>query len=169
MLLGIYNDLNLESLEAIKEKIRQANKSDVVLLNIGTDRCTGDSLGPLVGTFIENKIDIPIYGTLKETVTAKNISSIIEEIHSKYENPYIIAVDASLGNSKDVGNIKIEDTPLYPGRGLRKDIQPVGDISIYGIVNMNSDFNFLVLNNTKLSIVYEMAKRIEQILIYILK
>ena len=48
-----------------------------VLLCIGSDRVTGDSLGPMVGSPLEEryKKSIPVFGTLKMPVHALNLES----------------------------------------------------------------------------------------------
>src|SRR5690625_4719690 len=81
--------------------------SNVVILCIGTDRSTGDSLGPLTGTFL-NKLKpkhLDVYGTLHKPVHAVNLEEFICKIKQKYTNPFIIAVDASLGKSSSIGNL----------------------------------------------------------------
>ena len=47
----------------------------IIFICIGTDRSTGDSLGPLVGYKLQflNKSNIHIYGTLQSPIHAKNI------------------------------------------------------------------------------------------------
>src|SRR5690554_5205162 len=65
---------------------------EVIILCIGTDRSTGDCLGPLVGhklKLIQYK-NITTYGTLDNPVHAKNLSDIIQKIHDKHDRPFII-------------------------------------------------------------------------------
>ena len=110
----------------------------IIFLCIGTDRSTGDSLGPLVGYKLKffSRKGIDIYGNLEQPVHAKNITIAISNIKSTYENPYIIAIDASLGNIQNVGKIILENRPVNPGAALNKDLPSIGDLSITGIVNM---------------------------------
>ena len=64
---------------------------DVVILCIGTDRSTGDCLGPLVGhklKLIQYK-NIITYGTLDNPVHAKNLYEVIQEIDDKHDRPFI--------------------------------------------------------------------------------
>src|SRR5699024_10272688 len=70
-----------------------------IVLCIGTDRSTGDSLGPLTGTLLSNKElqHLVVYGTLHQPVHAMNLQETIHEIDQTFCNPYIIAVDAALG------------------------------------------------------------------------
>ena len=130
-----------------------------VLLCIGTDRSTGDCLGPLVGS----KIDLAqqdffaVYGTLDKPVHASNLKEKLAEIHSNYKKPFIIAVDACLGHIENVGCINLGDGSLQPGAGVNKDLPPVGQIHITGIVNVGGFMEYLVLQNTRLNLVMRLA------------
>jgi putative sporulation protein YyaC len=134
----------------------------IVVLCIGTDRSTGDSLGPLVGNklkfLVRNRIHI--YGSLECPVHAKNLCEIIDEINYTYTNPYIIAIDACLGSLQNVGKIIIEEKPLSPGAALNKNLPKVGDLSITGVVNISGAFEFMVLQNTRLYTVMMLADAI---------
>lgn len=134
----------------------------VIIVCIGTDRSTGDSLGPLVGTFLQEKKISPfhIYGTLDHPVHAVNLEDTMKEIHSKYKNPFIIAIDACLGRMKSVGTIQLSEGAVKPGAGVNKELPEVGDIHITGIVNISGFMEFFVLQNTRLSLVLKMAKTI---------
>ena len=70
----------------------------IIILCIGTDRVTGDSLGPLVGhQLCASANNFIIYGNLEYPVHAINLAETMERIYQKYEDPYVIAIDASLG------------------------------------------------------------------------
>jgi len=131
----------------------------IVFLCIGTDRSTGDSLGPLVGdklTFLtRNKISL--YGNLESPVHAKNLSSTLVKIKKIHNNPFIIAIDACLGSSQNIGNIIIESKPIFPGAAVHKNLPPIGDLSITGIVNISGNLEFMVLQNTRLFTVMHLA------------
>ena len=134
----------------------------IVVLCIGSDRSTGDSLGPIVGNklnfLVRNKIHV--YGNLECPVHAKNLCETIDEINYSYTNPYIIAIDACLGSLQNVGKIIIEEKPLCPGAALNKDLPKVGDLSITGVVNISGAFEFMVLQNTRLYTVMMLADAI---------
>lgn len=135
----------------------------IIFLCIGTDRCTGDSLGPLVGYNLKPCIpkgNFYIYGTLETPVHSKNLETIINNIYSNFENPYIVAIDASLGSVKNIGKVFISKKPLQPGLALNKNLPSVGDISITGIVNIGGNFEFLVLQNTRLYVVMNLVESI---------
>jgi putative sporulation protein YyaC len=155
----IYDIREILSQELIK--VIKDNR-DIVILCIGTDRSTGDSLGPIVGDKLKFLVrdGIFIYGNLENPVHAKNISETNYLILKNHNNPYIIAVDASLGSLQNVGKVIIESKPLCPGAALNKDLPPVGDLSILGIVNIAGSLEFMVLQNTRLYIVMKLAETI---------
>ncbi|MFC0906265.1 spore protease YyaC [Clostridium sp. MT-14] len=136
----------------------------IIILCIGTDRSTGDSLGPIVGyklkLLMKNKVEL--YGNLQYPVHAKNITDVINEINSKYNNPFIIAIDACLGAIQNVGKIIIETKPLHPGSAMNKSLPQVGDLSITGIVNICGTMEFMVLQNTRLFTVMQLADTISR-------
>ena len=76
--------------ETLIEEIIPVIKSnrDIVVLCIGTDRSTGDSLGPLVGEklkfLVRNRVHI--YGNLENPVHAKNIEETINNINILFPN-----------------------------------------------------------------------------------
>lgn len=133
---------------------------------IGTDRSTGDALGPLIGTYLITLgfSTSHVWGTLDSPVHAVNLRSTIDKVYSSFQNPYIIAADACLGKLESVGMITISPGPLRPGTGVSKTLPPIGDIHITGIVNVGGYMEYLVLQNTRLSMVVKMAKVISEIL-----
>lgn len=136
------------------------NGRTIIFLCIGSDRSTGDSLGPLVGHNIKefkNK-NIYVYGSLYYPVHSQNLESILKKINDSFENPYIVAIDASLGSFQNVGKVFIENKPLFPGLALNKNLPSVGDLSITGVVNVSGKLEFMVLQNTRLYTVVTLAE-----------
>jgi len=135
---------------------------EIIVLCIGTDRSTGDSLGPLIGTKLsfcpEN--DINVFGTLDQPVHASNLKEKMDKISATHDKPFIIAVDACLGSMDNVGCINIGDGPLQPGAGVNKNLPPVGEVHITGIVNVGGFLEYMVLQNTRLNTVMKMAELI---------
>ena len=134
----------------------------VVVVAIGTDRSTGDSLGPLVGSKLA---DMPgngleVYGTLDDPVHAGNLSQKLEMIYAKYKNPVVIATDACLGQTENIGWITMATGPLKPGAGVNKSLPAVGDLYLTGTVNVSGYMEYFVLQNTRLSLVMKMSDRI---------
>lgn len=138
------------------------SKRQIIFLCIGTDRSTGDALGPLVGDklkFLSNN-NITVIGNLQSPVHAMNITHILNFINLNYTNPYIVAIDASLGSHSSIGYIIIEDKAIMPGAALDKKIASVGDISIKAVVNVCGNLEFMVLQSTRLFTVMELADSI---------
>lgn len=155
-----YNDrfVTLKLTDFLRSIVPLSNKSYVVAC-IGTDRSTGDSLGPLTGSLLQRRKlhKLHVYGTLHEPLHALNLHDYINEINIIYHNPFIIAVDASLGKINSVGTIFCGNGPLKPGSALKKDLPEIGHAHLSATVNLNSELNYLTLQNTRLSIVYDMA------------
>ncbi len=121
--------------ELIKARIPQTElRLMPVVLCIGSDRLTGDCLGPITGTRLSNLFGsrLAVYGTLEQPVHALNLKQIVEEINIKYNNPYIIAVDACLGTH--IGSVTLAEGSLIPGAGVNRSLSAVGQLSITGIV-----------------------------------
>jgi len=131
----------------------------VVVMCIGTDRSTGDSLGPLVGDMlVKRKMPgVHVFGTLDYPVHARNLEETVLKAEELYSDPYIIAVDASLGILEHVGCISVGKGPIKPGAGLKKELPAVGNMHITGVVNTGGFMDFLVLQSTRLSVVMKMA------------
>jgi len=140
----------------------------IIFVCIGSDRSTGDSLGPLVGYKLKylSKNNIYVYGTLENPIHAKNIVNTLDEINSDFKNPYIVAIDSCLGSLNNIGKVFIQKKPLLPGLALNKQLPGVGEMSITGIVNISGSFEFLVLQNTRLNTVMNLADSISKGIYY---
>ena len=136
-----------------------------VFLCIGSDRATGDCFGPIIGNkltqiFSASKTpsSMPIvYGTLQNPVHAINLSSVIHQIQSTFYQPFIIAIDASLGIRQHIGYITLGNGPLLPGIGVQKELPEIGNAAITGIVNLAGKNSHMTLQTTRLSTVVELA------------
>ena len=148
----------------IDEIIQEQGKRGVLVLCIGTDRSTGDSLGPLIGYKLkEQRVRrIQIMGTLERPVHAMNLEQSLIRIRMKYPNHVIVAVDASVGRQDHVGCITLGKGALRPGLGVCKDLQAVGDIFITGIVGGYGSYDPLMLQSVRLSMVMQMADYIRE-------
>lgn len=142
-------------------KYYNSNFEDIIILCIGTDRSTGDCLGPLIGYKLSyiTKIypKVHVIGTLESPVHAKNIEENINLIYTSYNKPFVIAVDACLGKLERIGYINVAKGSLKPGAGVNKDLPHIGDIHVTGVVNIGGFMEYIVLQNTRLSIVMKMA------------
>lgn len=142
-----------------------------VVVCIGSDLAIGDSLGPLVGSMLKYKTQgtqLFIYGTLAAPVTAKEIKYLRTFLNETHVGSQILAIDAAVGAEGDIGLVKLNDSPLYPGAGAHKKLGAVGDISVMGIVAEKSVANYGLLNTTRLNLVYSMAELLSDALATVL-
>jgi len=142
------------------KKQKDLHSRPIIMLCIGSDRYIGDALGPLVGTYLEENTDCIVYGSLDNPVHASNLVAVIDTIHDQYQQPIIIAVDACLGNSNEIGNIEIWEGSLEAGIAVGARLPRVGQISIIGVVNASGRIGYLDLQSTPLSIVMKLSKYI---------
>ncbi|MFC5469891.1 spore protease YyaC [Cohnella suwonensis] len=136
----------------------------IVVVCIGTDRSTGDSLGPLTGSLLL-KYRSPlfdVYGTLENPVHAMNLDDTLAKIKRNVDESYVIAIDACLGTISGIGTVIVGEGPLRPGSGVNKELTPVGDVHVSGIVNIGGMFGYQVLQNTRLHLVMSMANLVSR-------
>lgn len=130
----------------------------LVFLCIGSDRYTGDALGPLIGSFLEENTTSVVYGTLEQPVHAGNLEDILTSIAQSFSWPFIIAVDACLGQKSEIGNIEIWPGNIEAGIAVGNILPKAGDIAIIGVVNSGSPSGYLDLQSTPLSLVMKLVK-----------
>ena len=118
---------------------------EIVILCIGSDRSTGDSLGPIIGHQFRNFISPGIYllGDLNQPVHAANLNYCIKSMQKTFDNPFIIAIDASLGKEDHIGMMTLGSGPLKPGLGVKKKLPESS-----------------TLQTTRLSIIFQIADAI---------
>ena len=140
---------------------RMPELDQLTVVCIGTDRSTGDALGPLVGSQLcrHPLPGVRVLGTLDEPVHAANLRDVLARMQPELaqSRAAVIAVDACLGRSESVGWISVKPGALRPGTGVNKDLPPVGDLHIMGVVNVGGFMEYFVLQNTRLSLVMRMA------------
>lgn len=138
------------------------NPAPPVVVCIGSDLAIGDSLGPVCGTMLcrSKPAGLFVYGTLKKTITAKEIGYMNEFLRETHPARPVIAVDAAVGDAGDIGLIRVTGNGVRPGLGTGKKMARIGDVGILGIVAEKSLFNYSLLNLTRLNLVYKMAERI---------
>lgn len=151
--------------DAILAQLPQLN-DEIIVMCIGTDRSTGDALGPLVGSLFTmvNPKKLKVYGSLHKPIHAINLEEYLNYINSTYKNPYIIAIDASLGRKESIGSLITGLGSIKPGAAVNKSLPPVGDIHLIAVVNFYSMTGYSVLQTTRLSIIYDMATVISKAL-----
>lgn len=148
--------------ELIEEEL-SAGKKGVVFLCIGTDRSTGDSLGPLIGHKLQKQCktggrkQAAVFGTLERPVHAMNLEQYQDFVAKSFPNRIVVAVDASVGSAEHIGYVTLGKGSLKPGLGVSKDLEAVGDIFITGIVGGCTNCDPLMLQSVRLSVVMRMA------------
>ncbi|MBE3520181.1 MAG: spore protease YyaC [Firmicutes bacterium] len=128
---------------------------------IGTDRSTGDSLGPLVGSMlVAAGFAGEVWGTLESPVHAVNLTEVLSR--TVEGQSAVIAVDACLGRKTEVGSIMVGPGPVLPGAGLRKRLPGVGHAHVTGVVNVGGFMEYAILQCTRLHTVLKMASVISR-------
>ena len=147
----------------IREEMRGGTQG-IVFLCIGTDRSTGDSLGPLIGhKLLERSQEnagfrqAAVFGTLDRPVHAMNLEQYHAFVRKNFPGRVIVAIDASVGNREHVGYVTLGKGALKPGLGVSKNLSEVGDIFITGIVGGCTSFDPVMLQSIRLSIVMRLA------------
>jgi putative sporulation protein YyaC len=148
------------ALAAVLAARHRPDEEQLVVLCIGTDRSTGDALGPLVGERLAPLVAgrAAVYGTLDEPVHASNLPETLERLRARHPRPFTVAVDACLGRVDSVGTISVGAGPLQPGAGVNKALPEVGQAYVTGTVNVAGFMEYFVLQNTRLSLVMRMAE-----------
>ena len=133
-------------------------KDDTVIICIGSDKCIGDCLGPLVGTLLESKFfPLPIYGTINHPIHALNINNRLDEINKLHPKSCIIGIDACLGDVNSIGEIHTRDYAIHPGKGVGKNLPKVGVASIIGIVDSTNNSDYFSSHSIRLALILDMA------------
>ena len=144
----------------IEETLFASGKEKVLFLCIGSDRSTGDSLGPLVGHTLEKGRKSKVLGTLSSPVHAMNLEKTMQYIKDFFSDCIVVAIDASVGHPSHVGYITLGKGSIKPGLGVSKNLCAVGDIFITGIVGSGCGDEPFLLQSTRLKIVVELAESI---------
>jgi putative sporulation protein YyaC len=159
------------------DSIRQARGVDkfdeIIFICIGSNQVMGDSLGPLVGSsLVKRGLGAFVYGTMEDPFHALNMFEILDRISLNRPRILTVAVDACLGYVENVGKIQVYNRGLKPGLGVGKDLPPIGDMSIAGIINfhgISADNNELIAQNTNEQLVRSMSRVISKGIVYMLR
>lgn len=158
-----FSTFNAHAPDGIFQALLECNPKNKkpIFICIGSDLVLGDSLGPLVGTFLRNRqVKSYVYGTLNYPITAKEVEYARTYLKQMHPSSIAIAIDAAVGNADDVGLVRIVNKGLKPGLGVDKNLGTVGETSIIGVVAGKSLQNYNLFNLTRLNLVYKMAEKI---------
>lgn len=162
---NLYNSLAGEGICLALKKTVPCDGGTPVVLCIGSDLSVGDSLGPVTGTKLKQKLaglNCFVYGTLSKPITAHEVKYMNEFLKLTHPGSPVIAVDAAVGLAGDIGLIKIARRGLKPGSGANKKLAKVGDVSVMGIIAEQSVFNYSLFSATRLNVIYRMSEIISE-------
>lgn len=162
---NLYNSLAPGGVCLALKKIIKFSEAAPVILCIGSDLSVGDSLGPVTGTKLKERLagtNCYVYGTLAKPITAHEVKYMNEFLKATHPSSPVIAIDAAVGLAGDIGLIKIARRAIKPGSGANKTLSKVGDISIMGIIAEKSVFNYALFSATRLNVVYKMSEIIAE-------
>lgn len=155
----IFNSYKRNNSEEIAKAINlNFTAEKPIILCVGSDLVVGDSLGPYIGTNLVKKLQGKafVYGTLENPVTALEIETVKKTITKLHPYSKILVIDAAVGKKEEIGYVKILSTSIKPGQGINKDLPPIGDVSIIGIVGEACKEN--ILNQSiRFSLVYKLC------------
>ncbi|WP_438495009.1 spore protease YyaC [Paenibacillus sp. IHBB 3054] len=129
----------------------------VTFLCIGTDRSTGDALGPLTGSRLVEHGFPNVVGTLPSPCDADTLVNRISGIPA---GQIIIAIDACLGPPAVLGCYFAANEPLRPAQSVGVSLPAVGHYSLAAIVDINGPRPYRTLQTTPLHRVMVMAGEI---------
>ena len=150
-----------------QDKQRMANALKTKTLNgqtvymcIGTEKVFSDSLGPRVGTLLNENMIFPsfVYGLCEQNITAENLLYSYNFIKAMHPESKIVVIDAAVGAPEQIGKIQISDGGILPGAATNKNLPSVGDIGIVGIVADRGMGDFYSLNSSKDRFVGQVAQ-----------
>ena len=162
---NLYNSLAPGGVFTVLKKAVAPKDKMPVVVCVGSDLSVGDSLGPVTGTKLNEKLkgaNVYVYGTLAKPITAHEVKYMSSFLKNTHPDSPVIAIDAAVGVAGDIGLIKVADRPLAPGSGANKKLNKIGQVSILGIVAEKSLFNYSLFSSTRLNIIYKMADIISE-------
>ncbi len=157
---SVFNPNAKNGISSVLSKFNKTSKPPIILC-VGSDLVLGDSLGPLIGTFLQKRnVPAHVYGTLSFPITAKEINYAKDYLKKTHPLSPVIAIDAAVGDLEDVGTIRVLNHGIKPGLGVNKNLKIIGDYSIIGIVTEKEHSKINLLNATRLNLIYKMAEQI---------
>ena len=126
-----------EYVKSLKRKIK-GNKDETLFVCIGNDKIIWDSIGPLVGTYLKERIgEKKVLGDISHNICDRKD---LIYYYPRMKNKFIVAIDSAISNEglNENGEIFVGNDPIILGLGMNKNKGIIGDISIKaGISNIN--------------------------------
>lgn len=159
---------NLQDKQRFAEELRKkVSNESTVFMCIGTEKVFSDSLGPRVGTLLNENLASAtfIYGLCDHNITAENLLYSYNFIKALHPNSKIVVIDAGVGAVEQIGKVQICDGGIAPGAATNKNLPSVGDVGIIGIVAERGMSDFYTLNSSKDHLVGCVAKFIAEAIV----
>lgn len=155
--LSIYN---LNAVQRLATEIASCrDRRPPVYMCIGTDKVFSDSLGPRVGSLLNEQMATPdfVYGMVEANITAENLAACHDLIRRLHPDSQIIVIDAAVGTEDQIGSVQISDGGITPGVATNKNLPQVGDLGIVGIVAERGMADFYTPSSSKEKLVNRVA------------
>ncbi len=151
-------------INAMFKAVCEPEDRQLVIVCFGTTAISGDSLGPVVGTMLREKYNVPafVYGTEEHTVNGKNMTEWISFITSVHKDALIIAIDASLGRAEKVGQIVFRSDGVCPA-AIKGKRTRFGDVGILAVVAPSGDDPLMQLMQVEQSFILEIANKVSSL------
>ncbi|MEG1705913.1 MAG: spore protease YyaC [Clostridia bacterium] len=148
--------------EALAKTVLAELPREAVYLCIGTAKVVSDSLGPIIGTKLIEKMKRPVfvYGLANANITAINLERAYELIKQIHPDRKIVVIDSAVGDLEQVGEIQLSDGGIVPGAATNKNLSKIGDKNIVGIVSEKGLGDFYATTSNKIALVEKMAELI---------
>jgi len=133
-----------------------------VIVCVGTDKICGDSLGPMVGNLLRHRyrVPCPVYGVEGRTVNGANLERYRAFLAAHYAGVPVIAVDAALGESTEVGHVRYRLGGVQAGGALGRHDATVGHLAVLGVVGEKGKDALSTLLEVPFALVERLADRI---------
>ena len=153
------------------EAFKLPKDQEIVFFCIGTDKSTGDSLGPFIGSKLKEAGISNVYGTIEDPIHAVNIEEKLCLINDLHPKALFIAIDSALTDDIEKnpkGTIKFKHGKITPGSAISRVLPSVGELRITGTIGeltTNEIFNSITIQNTRLNLIIKMANSIAHFLL----
>ena len=139
----------------------QNTARQLVIVCFGTPAIAGDSLGPEVGTLLRDDKDFPafVYGTLDHPITGRNMNDWISFVKEAHKDAVFVAVDACLGDERNLGKISVRSDGVCPATVGGKKSR-FGDVGIIAVVGDKSQDALTALMQANSLYVSELAHKV---------
>lgn len=146
------------------EELRSSlpNPKECVYVCIGTQKVLSDSLGPVVGSLLQERMTEPIfvYGLEESNINALNLLASYNLIKLMHSNKKIVVIDSAVGDVNEVGSVQTFEGSLIPGAATNKNLPHIGDYSIMGVISLRGLKDFYVTTCDRLELVKKLAETI---------